>query len=371
MNKEDLQYINLHVHTEMSTLDGLARIDDHKDFNGKIIMQGIASKVLELNQGACAITDHGTLSSIPLAYKSFKKKGIKLIPGIEFYFTDDRTQPKKGQFTHHLIALAKNQIGWMNILKLHSIGYDSGAAMSYDRIVPRIDMSVLREHSEGIIISSACLASVPSWLLRKGKEDEVIDHVKEMSRLFRDKETGEPGYYLELQVVDYYHLLESPKILTTDKEIIQRQADDQRDSNRLIISLAEKTQTPLTITTDAHYVNKEDRDLHQLLLAIQSKRSLTDSNRLAFEASPYLSGKELLEIATETESGYNNMPKELIEEAMQNTIKIGNRCSPPNYLEKEGFKMPHFPIKDVPDLEEFTLWKSKLSEEEKSRIAGK
>ena len=174
----------------MSALDGFARIDDATNSDGKVIVQGITSRLKEIGHTACAITDHAVLSAIQPAYNSFRKAhcdsscssvcqihaGIKLLPGCEFYIVHVMKNSRGMQ--NHVVVIAKNKRGWENILKMNYIAYEKGSRTLFDRQVGRIQMSVLEEFREDLIISSACLAGVPTWALKTGDYDAAEDHVR-------------------------------------------------------------------------------------------------------------------------------------------------------------------------------------------------
>jgi len=363
-------FVTLHNHTEFSSLDGFSRIKDVLDESGEVLVQGMTSKLKELNQTKCAITDHGTLSAIQAAYTSFSKEGIQLIPGCEFYVVEDVSQQKG--FQNHLIVLPKNKIGWENILKMNYLSFEKGRRMIMDRMIGRISLDILKEHREGLIICSACLAGIPSQHILNERWDETYNHIALMNNLFPE------SYFLEMQCVDYYKNLDpTANTLDVDREWITLQAEQQKLVNDSIITLSKDTNTPIVLTLDSHYVNKRDRDVHLLMLAVQSKsniyaRSFSTTNgqggKLAFEATPMLSSKEIIEVATEKESGFNGYSLEQAEEWIKNTSVVAELCSPPDYLKSSGYKIPLFPVDQSKDYNKFNLWKSRLTDQQKQDI---
>jgi len=372
LEKEKIEYVNLHIHSEYSSLDGFARFEDVVDSKGNVIMQGIVSRLKEIGHKSCTITDHASLSATYPAYLSFKEAGIKYLPGIEFYMVGDRTRGK--QMNNHLICIARNQEGWKNILKLNYEGFRTGSTSIYDRVVPRIDMELLEQYNEGLLVASACLAGVPAQLVKNEEYDQAAAFAKKMQSMFYDKKLGQDCYFLEVQCVDYYRMLsDTSKTTVFDKQWIERQARDQKIVNDRIIDLAERTNIPLVCTTDSHYVGKEDRDAHLLLLAIQSKTSIKSSTdgrggRLAFEATAMLSTEELIEAFTETESGFNGYSKDQVEGWIKNTTLADSLIESPDYLKPEGYKLPEFPVNESTDFSKFCEWKSKLEKDEISNI---
>jgi DNA polymerase III alpha subunit len=322
----------------------------------------MASHLQEIGQTKCAITDHASLSAIYPAYTSFKKKGIQLLPGCEFYIVPHMEETKG--MNNHLVVIAKNKIGWENILKMNYIAYAKGPKSVFDRLVGRIEMSVLEEHKEGLLVSSACLAGIPAWYMKTEREEEAIEHVKQMQKLFPE------SYFLEVQGVDFYDQLDSShKTSLIDKEWIEQQAKDQKAANDRMIALAHKLKIPIVCTTDSHYINKEDRESHLLMLAIQSKTNIQQSavgrgGRLAFEATPMLSTENLIKMFAETESGFNGYAHDQIQQWIKNTQLAGDLCEPATYLEPSGYKMPPFPFEQSNDYSKFLEWKSSLNKEE-------
>lgn len=383
---QENDYVTLHCHSEFSPLDGFARIDDfldpevecscaptmvgknsyHKASCAKVIMQGITSRLVEIGHTHCAITDHASVSGIQPAYNSFKKAGIQLIPGCEFYVVPDMQNTGK-EFRNHLVVMARNKKGYENILKMNYLAYDKGARMVYDRQVGRISMDVLEKHKEGLLISSACLAGVPSWALMNNNKDIAVDHIKHMYNMF-----GE-NYFLEIQAVDYYNQLDaSAKTSLVDKEWIELQAKEQKRVNDMYAEFGSKFGPKIVVTTDAHYTTPADRESHLLMLAVQSKKNIQQPSfmvagkggRLAFEATPMLSTEELVETMTETESGYNGYDESLVREWIGNTRLAIDICEPPDYLESTGYKIPLFPIDQTDDYQDFVRWKNTLEQEQ-------
>lgn len=369
-----LVYICILSSRKGSALDGFARIDDVKNSEGKVVVQGITSRLKEIGHTACAITDHAVLSAIQPAYNSFSAAGIKLLPGCEFYIVNDMTNRKGMQ--NHVVVIAKNKRGWENILKMNYLAYEKGSKMIFERQVGRIQMSVLEEFKEDLIISSACLAGVPNWALKVDDFAAAEDHVKKMSKLFPE------SYYLEVQGVDYYDRLDAFALTPeVDKEWIEQQALDQKYVNDRIIDLGTKLNIPIVATTDAHYVKKEDRESHLLMLAVQSKTNIKSraigsagGGRLAFEATPLLSTDELVTMMTEKESGFNGYDESLVREWISNTQLVADQCEMPDYLNpkdengKVKYKIPLFPIDDSPDFGNFLEWKETLEKEQLEKI---
>lgn len=370
--KKDMEYVNLHLHSEFSALDGFSRFEDVVDEEGKVLMQGITSRLKSIGHTKCALTDHATLSGIHPAYNSFKAAGIQLLPGCEFYIVNDMKEQRGYQ--NHMVVIAKNKTGWQNILKMNYIGFEQGSKMIWDRQVARIDLRTLEKYSSDLIITSACLAGIPAHQLKIGETREAEEHVKWMNKIF-------PGsYFLEIQCVDFYGMLDSSaKTREVDRQWIENQAEDQKIVNDRMIDLAEKTKTPIVLTTDAHYVSRADRDSHLLMLAVQSKQSIdapalgsgVKGGRLAFEATPLLSTDEIIKTFMETNSGYNGYPDYMVKEWIANTNKAADQCEPASYLDFTGYKIPLFPVDQADDYNRFLRWKQTLDKDQIDSILDK
>jgi len=321
MNK--VNQCHLHCHSEYSSLDGYIRIPE------------LVNKVVEFNQSAISITDHGCLSALLDFFKScedknkeLKRQAIKPIIGMELYIVNDRTQKVKGESNKHLLVHACNQVGYKNLLKLHYEGYATGSTFVYDRLVPRIDRRLLtRESCKGLIATTGCLASEINQLLMANKWQEAIQMGEFYKSVF-------DALFAELQ----------PSYLI---------GEAQAEANEKIIKLAETLDIPLICTTDSHYLTAEERMEHQLVLAIQSKKDIYDDDRFCFEATPLLSTEEML--------------SHFDEKVVANTQKVADMCEYPDFLrfDKHGYRLPKYPISNVPEYEE---WKkgSNLEGEEES-----
>ncbi len=287
------RFVHLHNHTEYSFLDGAVRIAD-------MVKQAVA-----WNMPALAITDHGGLFGAIEFYDVCMKNGVKPVLGFEAYVAPrsryDRSSSRDEKNYNHLVLLARNQTGWSNIMRLSSIGYLEGFYYK-----PRIDMEVLREYSDGIIASSACVAGAIPRLLLAGDRDGARALTEEYVRLF-----GEGNFYLELQ---------SHGI---DDEIV---AFDE------LITLGREMGVPFIVTNDSHYLRKEDAPSHEVLLCLQTQTTLDDPNRWRFS----------------TDEMYFKSPEEMaalfpdIPEAMTNTVEIAERCN------VKVHEKPQLPVPEIP-----------------------
>ena len=270
-------FVHLHVHTEYSLLDGACRIRE------------IMARVKELGQDAIAITDHGNMYGVIDFYKAAKAAGIKPVIGCEVYVAP-RTRFDKvhaiDREAYHLVLLCENETGYRNLSYMVSRGYLDGF---YNR--PRVDMELLREHHEGMIALSACLAGrVPQALLHD-QYAEAKQAALEYAEIF-----GPEHFYLELQ---------------------DHKLDEQTRVNQGILRLARETGLPLVVTNDAHYLRREDARTQDILMCIQMGKTVDDPNRLKFETDEFY-------LKSEAEMR-ESFPE--LDEAFENTVKIADRCN--------------------------------------------
>ncbi|SHJ44523.1 DNA polymerase III catalytic subunit, DnaE type [Geosporobacter subterraneus DSM 17957] len=291
------EFVHLHVHTEYSLLDGFARIKD------------LAAMTKDMGMKAIAITDHGSMFGVIDFYKEAKKHGIKPIIGCEVYTAARRMidrDPVKDKNQGHLVLLAKDMTGYKNIMKIVSLGYTEGFYYK-----PRIDLEVLERYSEGIIALSACLAGQVQRELLNGSFRAAKETALRLEDIF-----GKGNFYLELQD----HGLE-----------------EQKTVNRELIKLSQETKIPLAATNDVHYLRREDADSHDILLCIQTGKTLQDKERLKFPTDAFY-----LKSPEEMEALFSYVP-----EALKNTVKIAEMCQV-----DFDFNQIHLPKYDVPEGEE-------------------
>lgn len=272
-----MSFVHLHVHSEFSLLDGACRISE------------LPKKAKELGQTALAITDHGVMYGVIDFYKAAKKEGIKPIIGCEVYLAPrsrfDRVHELDSK-PRHLVLLCKNQTGYQNLCALVSRSFKEGFYSN-----PRIDMELLQTHSEGLIALSACLAGEIPRLLLMGDYDAAKQHALIMQGLF-----GPDGYYLEVQ--DHG--------IPEQKEVLSG-----------ILRLHEDSGIPLVATNDVHYLRKEDATMQDILLCIQTGRTVEDPTRMRFASEEfYLKSEE------EMKTLFPHMP-----DAIENSSKIAALCN--------------------------------------------
>jgi len=289
-----MSFAHLHVHSEYSLLDGACRIDSMMD------------RVKELGQTAIALTDHGVMYGCIDFYKAAKAAGIKPIIGCEVYVArrkmTDRVHGLDND-PYHLVLLCKDRTGYENLCYLVSEAFLHGF---YGK--PRVDLELLEAHHEGLIALSACLAGAIPQALMNEDYDKARATALELSRIF-----GQDNFYLEMQ----------------DHGIAA-----QRPVNQGIQRLARETGLPMVITNDAHYLRKEDADIQDVLLCIQTGKSVDDINRMRFETQEfYLKSEE------ELRSLFPGC-----DEAFENTVKIAERCNV-----EFTFHEYHLPAYPVPE----------------------
>ena len=271
-----MSFVHLHVHTEYSLLDGACRIRD------------LPKLVKEMGQSAVAITDHGAMYGVIDFYRACKAEGIHPVIGCEVYVARRTRFDKTHEFdseSRHLVLLCRNETGYRNLSYLVSQAYVEGFY-----IKPRIDLDLLREHADGLIGLSACLAGeIPKRLLN-GDYEGAREYALQMQEIL-----GEGNFYLELQ----------------DHGI-----PEQTMVNRELLRLHNETGIPLVCTNDAHYLRKEDAESHDVLLCIQTGKTVDDENRMRYEPQNFY-----LRSTEEMEELFSTYP-----EAIENTQRIADCC---------------------------------------------
>ena len=296
-----MSFVHLHVHTEYSLLDGACRIS------------GMMDRVKELGQTAIAITDHGVMYGCIDFYKAAKAAGVKPIIGCEVYVARRRMEDRVHGIDndpYHLVLLCENMVGYQNLCYLVSEAFTHGF---YSK--PRVDLELLEKHHEGLIALSACLAGgIPQYLMNEDY-DAARDYALRLAQIF-----GPEHFYLELQ----------------DHGI-----DEQRPVNQGVMRIARETGLPLIVTNDAHYLRREDAKMQDVLLCIQTGKTVDDQNRMKFQTEEfYLKSEEEL--------------RQLFpgcDEAFENTARIAERCNV-EFVFNE-YHLPSFPVPDGYTNEEY------------------
>ena len=285
-----MAFTHLHLHTEYSLLDGACRIPR------------LVDRLKALNMNSCAITDHGVLYGAMDFYSAMKDAGIKPIIGCEVYMCKNHLDHTvQGREMTHLILLCENNTGYQNLMWLDSEAFVHGFYYK-----PRIDMDMLREHHEGLICLTACLSGqLPVYLLN-GQYKEARAYISEMQALF-----GKDHFYIEL--MDHG--------IRDEKTVLPR-----------LLSMAREMQVPVVATNDCHYLEEKDADAQEVLMCIQTGKTLEDQSRMRMEARQlYVKSEE------EMRRLFASVP-----DAIENTQKIADMCNVE--FEFGVTRLPHYPI---------------------------
>lgn len=289
---ENREFVHLHVHSHYSLLDGLGT------------PKALVKRAKEMGMEALALTDHGAMYGAIEFYKAAKDEGIKPLIGVEMYIAPRKQTDKVSKLDsspYHLILIAKNLEGYRNLMKLDSIAHLEGFYYK-----PRVDKETLKKYSKGLVATSACLAGeIPRQLLNND-----TDNAKKILKQYQDI-FGKDDFYLELQ----------------DHEEIPEQAI----VNERIIKLAKETKTKLVVACDTHYVKKEDREAHDILICVQIGKTVDDKNRMTYNGDFSLRDpQELLKV-------FKDVP-----EALTNTKEIADKCD--LEIPFEANLLPTFPL---------------------------
>jgi DNA polymerase III subunit alpha len=307
-------FCHLHVHSTYSVLDGINRLDS------------LVARCKELGMSACALTDHGNLHGALDFYKECRKQGVKPIIGIEAYITNDPDGMEEGKTrdNHHMVLIAQNAKGFSNLCWLLS-----NANINNFYYKPRIHINTLKARAEGLIATSACLGG---WIAKhcifdqQYKSSAIRDPDAMAHTIAELDEAFQGRFYLELQDQDMW---------------------EQDHYNEMLLSRKYKR---YTISSDAHYLKKEDQATHKMIMAQQLKKTIDE----------YESGSEM-----KYGSGfYIRSPEEMLEgakrigceSAFHNTMEIAGMCS--LELELGKYKMPEFDVTKTVDYEEFKRYKT-------------
>jgi len=290
-----MKFTHLHVHSHYSLLDGMAKIDELLD------------KCKELGMNSIALTDHGVMYGAIEFYKKAKARGIKPIIGNEVYIAPNgmhMRRPRIDDKQHHLVLLAKNQTGYKNLIKLTTFSHLKGFYYK-----PRVDKKLLRKYSNGLIALSACLSGEVPYLIMAGELEKAEKAALEYQDIF-----GKNNFYLELH--------DFPKLY---KEKNKNPVPD-------LIKIAKKYKIPVIATNDTHYLNREDAEAQDILLCVQTNKTVQDQNRLSMFGEDFSlrSPEQMLK-------SFKHLP-----EAITNTQKIAKQCNLEIKLGEE--KLPDFEV---------------------------
>ncbi|MEE8349520.1 MAG: DNA polymerase III subunit alpha [Acidobacteriota bacterium] len=270
------EFVHLHLHSHYSLLDGANPLE------------AVVQKAAQQKMPALALTDHGNLFGAVQFHDIALKHGVKPIIGCEVYVARDGHKTKNGRSaqSNHLVLLAKNDTGYHNLVKLVSAGYLEGF---YYR--PRIDLELLEQHSEGLIGLSACLQGIVAWNITQDKYSEARKEAGKLAEIM-----GPGNFYLELQD----HGLE-----------------EQTQVNTQVLKMARELDLPLVASNDCHYLSKADSFAHDVLLCIQTGKTVDDKNRLRYSTDQFY-----FKSAEEMEALFGHAPN-----ALSNTLEVAEKCN--------------------------------------------
>ena len=269
-------FVHLHLHSHFSLLDGANQLE------------AVVRRAAELKMPALALSDHGNLFGAVQFHDLALKYGVKPIIGCEVYVARGGRKSRNGRSaqSNHLVLLAKDTTGYQNLVKLVSLGFLEGF---YYR--PRIDMELLQEHSEGLLGLSACLKGIVAWNLLQDQYSEAREEAGKLNEIL-----GPGNFYLELQD----HGLE-----------------EQKKVNTHVLTLARELDLPLVATNDCHYLTQEDSFAHDVLLCVQTGKTIHDENRLRYRTNEFY-----FKNVEEMESVFSHVP-----EALSNTLEVAEKCN--------------------------------------------
>ncbi len=277
-----MRFVHLHVHSHYSLLDGLPKIKD------------LVAKAKEMDMPALALTDHGSMYGVIEFYKECLKENIKPIIGMEAYLAPRRLIYKKPQIDDkyfHLTLLAKNETGYKNLMQLSSIGFLDGFYYK-----PRIDMEVLKKYHQGIICLSGCSRGPVRSSIQSKNIDKAKQYIKDLYDIFRD------DFYIEMQIIPWK---------------IKEKHTQQTEENKILYQLSQEFNIKPVATCDVHYIEKEDAQIQDILVCIQTGKTVDDKKRLDMRDADlsFASPQDMYE-------RFKDFP-----EAVENTLEVAEKCS--------------------------------------------
>ncbi|MBW1911660.1 MAG: DNA polymerase III subunit alpha [Deltaproteobacteria bacterium] len=314
---DNTHFVNLHVHTEFSLLDGA------------IPIKRLLQKTNRLGMDSVAITDHGNIFGAVQLFEKAADFDVRPVLGCELYVApgnrQERTPSGDGQpNAYHLVLLVMNETGYKNLCRLVTLGHLEGFYYH-----PRVDMDLLKEFNEGLIALSACLKGVVPYFIRSGRVEHAKEKAKELSNIF-DKER----FYLEVQA---------------------NKMPEQVEVNRVLREFSQDLSIPIVATNDCHYLNREDSEAHDALLCIQTGKIIDDPQRLKFSSDEfYFKSREEMEASF----GGDNF-----SDALDNTVDVARRCQ--YVMEFGNYKYPVFNVPDQLDLNALLEQEAKKGLEER------
>lgn len=284
-------FTHLHVHTQYSLLDGAIRVKD------------LFPRLKERGMDTVAVTDHGNMFGALDLYNEAKAHDVKVIFGCETYVAAADLRDRTNRRNYHLVLLAENETGYKNLSYLNSMGYLEGFYYN-----PRVDKALLRERHEGLIAMSACLGGEVAQTLAKGGVAEAEAVAREYEDIF-----GKGNFFLEL---------------------MPTKTPEQQELNEALVKMGARLDLPLVATNDCHYVDRADAAAHEVLMAIQTGKSLSDEKRMKHTVDSYY-----LKSPAEMNADLGHVPQ-----ALENTVAIAKRCKV-----KHDFSKTYLPKYGVPE----------------------
>ena len=329
-----IDFVSLHNHTHYSILDSLSAPKD------------LFLRAKELEQKAITITDHGSCAAFWECFKLSKETGIKLIAGCEFYFQENA--PSADRF-RHLILIAKNAVGYKNLLTLNGKGFDNND-FNGKKSYSIIDWKLLEQYSEGLICLTGCGNGIVSQLLMNKEFGEAEKTIVKLQNIFKE------NLAIEVQ----------PNNMKRGSNAYNDEID-QFFLNKRLIEFGKKFDIKVVASCNSHYVKKEDHEIHDVLLCIGSHQTIFSGYRLKYTVPDFYlkSGDEVKNFFT------RNYGEEYAEELCRNSVYFADMCEMPDWIDPKysntsGKELPEFPVKDQNDYNEFLLWKEKQTDELKS-----
>lgn len=299
-----MQYVPLHLHSEYSLLDGAIKLKDLCKF------------AKENDMPAVAVTDHGVMYGAIDFYKTAKEQGVKPLIGCEFYVYDGDIAEKNSSKTrlNHLVLIAKDKQGYANLVKLVSVAHCDGFYYK-----PRINFELIKQYSEGLICTSACVQGEIADLILQKELKKAKETAQKYKDLFKD------DYYIEIQ---------------------DHGLDMQKRSNPDLINIAKELDIKLIITNDSHYLRKEDADWHDTLLCLQTNALKSDENRFSFPNNEFY-----VKTVSELRDAFKWLDSETFEQAIKNTVDIAEKCH--LIIEMGNSPMPHYEVPSTHTVESY------------------
>ncbi|MFH0805099.1 MAG: DNA polymerase III subunit alpha, partial [Patescibacteria group bacterium] len=297
-------FVHLHVHSHYSLLDGLAKIDD------------LVAKAKSLGMSAVALTDHGVMYGAIEFYQKALKAGIKPIIGVEGYVARNGMLNKRAKVDerpYHLVLLAKNRVGYQNLVKLTTRAHLEGFYYK-----PRFDLDLLRQHADGLIGLSACLQGMVARPLVADDRDGARQNALTLRDIF-----GDGNFYLEVQ--DHPSLPHQPAV------------------NEAMFALGAELKIPVVATNDVHYLSPEDDQIHDILICLQTKRKQQDTDRMSYLGEDYS-----LKSGDTMAAAFPGHP-----EVLANTLRVADQCT--LQLELNKTQLPHYDVPDGKTADEYLL----------------